>query len=109
MKFPIDIDTFIAVQEELLGEKVTDATREICEEAVRACNSVYRNTLCGKVTENPFSGDVSERVKELNDRDGVTDDPDTLASIIEIMTVLFSWGTLAYEQGLQDMRKEATA
>ena len=109
MKFPINVEAFILEQEKLMGEKSTPATREICEAAVRACNRVYRDTLRGKVKENPFNRDVSERVKDLNDRDGVTDDPDTLASIIEIMTVLFSWGTLAYEQGVQDMRKEATA
>lgn len=99
MKFPINIDAFISAEEILSGEKLSPYSREICERFLKTSNKVYRDARAGKITRNPFGGSVEEDVVAFHEKHGEIDRVDVF---IKLMTVLYNWCTLAYNQGLED-------
>lgn len=88
VQFPLTLDAFCAVQEELAGEPTTDRQREVYEICVGVINMDYELGLSGGNWEQ---FDVNAQLAQI----GAQGSP-MLRSLLQSLNV---WGKLAYLRG----------
>lgn len=107
MKFPVNVEKFISVQNQLSGEKLSPSVCDLCKKFLTASNEVYYRTLSGKLDSNPFGGDVAANMRRLW-REHSMEEPESPSTIFEMLEILKGWSNEAFEQALED-RAEGVA
>lgn len=106
MKFPVNSEKYISDQEHLHRETLSPFGRRLCKKFLAATNEVYRRTLRGELTENPFDGDVAENMRRMW-REHNQEEPEDPSGIFEVLEVLKSWSNEAFKQALEDRAEGA--